>query len=141
MSIYYMNEAAFDLPDASFVDRTVTYLEGKAPSGVPVVLLVERAPFPEGKSLRQAVTDVVKDAKKRLRKYEVLFEREAEMADQVAIELGVRWRDDDGVVYTRQTHFVLGSTLMTVAGEVPLEEREFCDAYVDHVVESLRPRV
>ncbi|EYF08795.1 Hypothetical protein CAP_2656 [Chondromyces apiculatus DSM 436] len=139
MSIYYMNEAAFDLPEG-FVDRTVNYLEGRSPQGTPVALLVQREPFPEGKTLRQATTAHVNDAKKRLRAYTVLFEREVQVSEVPAIDLGVRWRDEKGMVYTRQVHLVLDRTHTIVAGETPFEEREYCDTYVDHVLASLRLR-
>lgn len=135
-----MNEAAFDLPDSGFVDRTITYLEGKAPSGGDVVLLVERRPLPAGKSLRQAATENVNDARKRLRGFSVLFEREAEVAELPALDVGARWRDDKGMIYTRQAQVAVGDTLLIIAGESPLEDRDHCDACVDHVIASLRLR-
>lgn len=141
MSAFYMNEAMFDLPEASFVDRTVTYLEGTAPSGADVVLLVERHPFTKGKSLRQLAADHMSDARKRLRGYSVIFQRDVEVAGLPAIDIGVRWRDDDGApVYTRQAHVGVGSTWLIVAGEAPVADKEFCDAYVDHVLSSMRLR-
>jgi hypothetical protein len=134
-----MNEAAFDLPDG-FRDRTVTYLEGKSPEGTPVALLVQREPFPSGKTLRQVAAAHVNDAKTRLHGYVVLYEREILVDEVPAIDFGVRWRDDTGNVYTRQAHLALDRTLLIVAGEVPFEERERCDTYVDHVLASLRLR-
>jgi hypothetical protein len=139
MSAYYMNEASFDLPEVGFVDRTVTYLEGKSPGGVTVVLMVERSRLPEGKSLRQMASAHMNDGKKRLRGYTLLFDRVSEIAGASAIELGARWRDDAGLVYSRQAHLVLGPSLLVLAGETPIEEREFCDAYMDHILASLQP--
>lgn len=136
-----MNEAMFDLPEGGFVDRTVTYLEGTAPSGADVVLLVERHPFTPGKSLRQLAAGHMDDARKRLRGYSVLFQRDVEVAGTPAIDVGVRWRDEDGVpVYTRQTHVGLGSTWLIVAAEAPVADREFCDASIDHVLSSMQLR-
>jgi hypothetical protein len=141
MGAYYMNEAMFDLAEAGFVDRTVTYLEGTSPGGADVVLLVERQPFPEGKSLRQVTAQHVNDARKRLRGYSVIFQRDVEVAGLPAIDLGVRWREESGTpVYTRQTHLAVGGAWLIVAGEVPLAEREFCDAYVDRALGSLQLR-
>ena len=134
-----MNEASFDLPDAGFVDRTVTYLEGKAPSGADCVLMVERSPLPAGKTLRQAAAEHMNDGKKRLRGYTLLFNRVSEIAGVPAVEIAARWRDEAGLVYSRQAHLVLGPTLLIVAGEAPIEEKEFCDAYLEHVLASLRP--
>jgi hypothetical protein len=134
-----MNEASFDLPDAGFVDRTVTYLGGKAPSGAECALMVERSPLPAGKSLRQAAAEHMTDCKKRLRGYALLFDRVTEIAGVPAVEIAARWRDDAGLVYSRQAHLVLGSTRLIVAGECPMEEKEFCDACVEHVLATLRP--
>lgn len=136
-----MNEAMFDLPEGEFADRTVTYLEGNAPSGADVVLLIERHPFPKGKSLRQLAAGHMDDARKRLRGYSVIFQKDVEIAGMPAIDIGVRWRDKDGVpVYTRQAHVGLGSTWIIVAGEAPVADREYCDGCVDHVVASMRLR-
>lgn len=141
MSAYYMNEAMFELPEAGFVDRTVTYLEGTAPGGADVVLLVERHPFPKGKSLRQLTEQHMNDARKRLRGYSVLFQREVTVADTPTIDVGVRWRDNTGApVYTRQSHLAVGPAWLIVAGEAPFADRAFCDGYVDQVLASFRLR-
>lgn len=79
---FYMNEAMFDLPDAGFVDRTVTNLVGTSPSGVDVLLVVERRPLPENKSLQQIAAEHGRDAMKRLFGYKVIFEREIEVGSR-----------------------------------------------------------
>lgn len=141
MGAFYMNEAMFDLPEAEFVDRTVTYLVGKSPAGNGVVLLVERRPYPGEKPLRQHATEHGIEAATRLRGYKVLFEREIEVAGQPAIDVGARWRADDGEpIYTRRTHLTMGPTWFIIAGEGPATDREFCDAYVDHVLTTIRLR-
>lgn len=141
MGAFYMNEAMFELPEAGFVDRTVTHLEGTSPSGAGVTLLVERHPLPEGKSLRQAAADHVSDEGKRLRAHTVLFQRDTTVGELPAIDIGMRWRNDTGApIFTRQTHFILGSLWMIVGGEAPMGEREFCESYVDSVLGSLRLR-
>ena len=139
MSAYYMNEAAFDLPDVGYVDRTVTHLEGKAPSGIVVALMVERSPLPEGKTLREAATAHMIGTKKRLRGYTLLLDRASEVAGVPAVEIAAQWREASGIVYSRQAHLVLGETLLLVAGETAVEERAFCDACVEHVIASLLP--
>lgn len=141
MGAFYMNEAMFDLPELGFTDRTVTYLEATSPNGGDVVLLVERHPLPEGKSLRQAAAEHVSDARKRLRGYTVLAQRDSEIAELPAIDISVRWRDDEGApIYTRQAHFALGTSWLIVAGEAPIADKDFCDGYINHVLESLRLR-
>jgi hypothetical protein len=141
MGSFYMNEAMFDLPDAGFVDRTVTYLSGLTPRGASVVLLVERRPHPANKSLRQIAAEHGRESMQKLFGYTVLFEREVEVASHPALDVGVRWRADDGEpIYTRRAHLSLGSTWLMIVGEAPSTERELCDTYVDHVVASLRIR-
>ena len=141
MGSFYMNEAMFDLPDAGFVDRTVTYLSAKSPGGANIVLLVERRPHPEGMSLRQVAAEHGRESMKKLFGYTVLWEREVEAASRPAIDVSARWRADDGEpVHTRRVHLRLGSTWLMIVGEAPSAERALCDAYVDHLVASLRIR-
>jgi hypothetical protein len=141
MGSFYMNEAMFDLPDAGFVDRTVTYLAGNSPNGTGVLLLVERRPLAVGKSLRQVVAALGKDAMTRFIGYQVLFEREIEVASLPALDVGARWRAESGdPIYSRRTHLAVGETWLIVSGEAPIVEREFCEAYTDHVLASLRFR-
>jgi hypothetical protein len=141
MGSFYMNEAMFDLPDAGFVDRTVTHLVGTSPGNDGVLLLVERRPLPVDKSLREVVAALGKDAMTRFLGYRVLFEREIEVASQLALDVGARWRSEAGEpVYVRRGHLALGETWLMITGEAPIGEREFCDAYIDHVLASLRIR-
>ena len=141
MGSFYMNEAMFDLPDAGFVDQTVTSLVGTSPNGEAVLLLVERRPLPAAMSLRQVVAAVVKDAMTRHVRYQVLLEREVEVASRPAFDVAARWRAESGEpIYDRRVHLTLGGTWITILGEAPIAEREFCDAYVDHVLASLQIR-
>lgn len=135
-----MNEAMFDLPETGFVDRTVTYLRGISPHGVPVVLLIERRPL-ENKSLREAVDEHSLDLMKRYLGYKVIFDREVEVDTQRAIDIGASWNTDNGIpAYTRRTHLALGEMRFIVTGEVAMVEREYCDAYINHVLGSLKFR-
>ena len=141
MAAYYMNEALFDLPDAWFIDRTVTYLAGTSPQGEGVLLLIERRPVPPDKSFRQIVTIFGKDALTRYTGYQVLFEREVEVSGRPALDVAARWRSENGEpVYVRRIHFIAGETWLILTGEAPIAEREFCDAYVNHVAGSLQLR-
>jgi hypothetical protein len=136
-----MNEAMFDLPDAGFVDHTVTHLVGTSPGGEGVLLLVDRRPLPAAMSLRQVADALGKDAMRRFVGYQVLFEREVEVASQPGLDVGARWRTEGGTpIYVRRTHLAVGATWLIITGEAPIAEREFCDAYVDHVLASLQLR-
>lgn len=140
MSVYYMNEAAFELPDAPVVDSTVTMLEMKTPSGSELRLLVQRFPLEVGKSLREVVTSHVGQASRTLRAHAVLFDREVEVGGVPAIDVAARWRGGDEMIYTRQAHVALGGTWLVLAVNAPLEEREVCDEYLNRVLGTLRFR-
>jgi len=141
MSAFYMNEAMFDLPEARFVDQTVTCLMGTSPNGEGVLLLVERRRLPTDMSLRQAVAAYVKDAMTQHASYKALFDREIEVASRIALDVGARWRIDTGEpIYGRRVHLMLGETWLIIIGETPMAGREFCDACVDHVLASLKFR-
>ncbi|UQA56212.1 DcrB-related protein [Polyangium aurulentum] len=140
MSVYYMNEAAFELPDVKVVDSTMTLLEFPSPSGRKIQINVQRFPLDPGKSLREIVTSQVGQATRSLRAYSVLFERDREIAGVPAIETAARWRSGDDMIYTRQAHLAFDGTWLVLAGNAPLEERETCDGYLDGVLGTLRIR-
>lgn len=140
MSVYYTNDAAFELPDTECTDVTLTHLETRTESGESLTLLVERNPYPEGFTLRQVVDNHVGEAMKHLRRYSVLFQQEREIAGLPAIEVGVRWRNDDGDVYTRHAHIEVSGTWLMIAGEAMLPERAACDALMEEVLSTFRLR-
>lgn len=132
-----MNDARFDLPDG-FVDRTITYFEGRSDSGAEHILSIERHPVPAGKTLRDLVSAHQLDARKKLRGFTLIFERDAKVGDEIAVDVATRWRADDLMVYTRQFHFVLGDTWLIASCEGPLEERVLGDRLIEHVVSTMR---
>jgi hypothetical protein len=140
MTAYYMNEAAFELPEIGFVDRTVTVLETKAPGGGELSVVIQRNPLPVGRSLRDVVTEQLTKIARSLRAYSVMEERDIEIAGAPAIEVFARWRGDDGMLYTRQAHLSLGETWLVVAGNAPMEERDLCDKCVEQVIGTFRIR-
>ena len=144
-----MNEAMFDLPQTGFVDRTLTCISGFTASGAELMLIVERRPLERGTSLRQAVTEHMRDADARFRGYKPLFEQEIVIAEHGAIDVGSRWRSDAGApIYTRRVHLALENAEREVGGrlwliftcEVFYDERDAADAHLTHVIESLKLR-
>jgi hypothetical protein len=140
MAIYYVNEASFELPDLQVVDRTVHVLElgGGALPGLG--LMLARAPFPVGKSLRDMVKAHTDQERLTLRSWSLLFEREGDLDGQPMIELGTRWRSEGGMVYQRQVHVGLDDVVLLLVGNGPLEERERTDAHVDRALATMRLR-
>ncbi len=147
--VFYMNEAAFELPDLPFVDRTVTSLDARTPSGEEIGLRVHRSPLAPGETLRSVVAAHVAEATRSLPSYALLWERDAELAGVPAIELAARWRGESSMLYSRQAHFAV----QTPGGDAPsgvqglwvlisvngaLAETDACDACLEHVVATLR---
>ena len=79
MAIDYVNEASFELPELAVADRTVHVLElgGGAVPGLG--LMLARAPFPVGKSLRDLVKAHTDQERLSLRSWSRVFEREGEV--------------------------------------------------------------
>jgi hypothetical protein len=140
MATYYVNEASFELPDLAVADRTVHVLElgGGAVPGLG--LMLARAPFPVGKSLRDLVKAHTDQERLTLRSWSLLFEREGELEDQPMIELGTRWKGAEGMVYQRQAHIGLDDVVLLLVGNGPLGERERTDANVERVLSTMRLR-
>lgn len=135
-----MNEAAFDLPEVKFSDQSVTYLETNAGPEGRAAILVERNPVDSKRGLTDLASAHVNDARKRLRGYEIIEQSERDLAGVPAIEVRSKWRDDDGMVYTRSVHVLLGDMHMVLSTEGALEGRPLCDATFDHVLETFRFR-
>lgn len=138
MATYYVNEASFQLPDAEFIDKTVNVLETKTASGGELGIVMSRARMPRDKSLHQMVEEHIAEEKRALRAYAVLFEREIQIANLPAIEVGVRWRIDTGMVYHRHAHVAVGDTYLLVSTNTSLQEQAICDMVMDHVLGTFR---
>jgi hypothetical protein len=140
MTTFYMNEASFDLPDAHFIDRTVTLLEAVTPRGATVTVLVQRLPIAVGKSLRDVVSEHLAWAAEKQRGFTVLSREEILLGGAPAIELTARWRDDHGMVFRREAHFTVGSRWLLLAGHSRFEEIDQVNHHFDHLLGSMQLR-
>ena len=140
MAAYYMNEGVFDLPEDGFVDRTVHVLTAAHPEQGDVLLVVQRSPLPEGKTLRELVQGRVDRARGELDGYTIVEEREAAWGGTPALEIAARWRNEGKVLYERQAHFALDATWMSFTVRSPLASRAACDGWLSRIQESVRLR-
>jgi hypothetical protein len=137
MAAYYLNEAAFSLPDRPFVDRTVHVLEAPLPDGDALGVLVLRRRIAEGKSLRETVDEHLADDAKRLSGFTVQGRAETTIAGAPAIVLCARWRHSGKVLYQRQAHVAVGWAWLLFSVNGPLSAREACDEAFEGMVETL----
>jgi hypothetical protein len=137
---FYMNEAAFDLPDAGIADRTVNELIFEAGDGASYSLTIHRQPIQPSETLAALVAANLERALLALPSHAVLFQRELEVAGMPAIEVAVQWRGQQSMLYTRQAHLALHGAWLVFAGNAPLAARAECDALLDRVLASFEPR-
>jgi hypothetical protein len=137
MAAYYLNEAAFSLPDRPFVDRTVHVLEAPLPDGDALGVLVMRRRIAEGKSLRETVDEHLADDAKRLAGFALIDRAEATVAGAPAILVCGRWRHSGKILYQRQAHLALGWAWVFFAANAPLSAREACDEAFEGILGSL----
>lgn len=140
MAIYFLNEASFDLPDVEVKDRTVHVLEigGGAIPGLG--LMIARSPIHPGKSLSDMVQMHLDHERRNLRSWSLLFQREGEIEGEPMIDLGTRWKANDGMTYQRQVHIALGEVVLLLVGNGPFAAREHTDAYVGQAISTIRLR-
>lgn len=140
MRNFYMNEAVLVLPDGA-VDRTMTHVLLATPSGARATFVAERLEIEAGQTLREACRAYTRDLEVRLRGFTLVFEREGSLDGVPALEVGVRWRNDDGdPMYTRQAHLRLDATWMILAIEGPSNVREELDELFDPILASIQLR-
>ena len=140
MGVYYVNEAAFEIDDAAFEDRTVHVLASRDDLATDVSLLVSRSPYRAGETLAENVTRHVDRERRALTGWRQLFQREAQIEDAPMIELATRWKGAAGLVYQRQAHIGLARVVLLVVANGRIEDQELCDAHVARALETFRTR-
>lgn len=140
MPTYYMNEGAFDLLDATFVDRTVHVFGARLPSGEDLGFTVMRRKIPEGKSLRDMARENLARDAEGLLGHAVIEQRDTEVAGAPGIDVRARWRHEGRVYYQRQVHLAALDTWLFFAMTAPLAERALCDEQLGNILDSLRLR-
>lgn len=134
---YFVDEAAFDLPDLGFVDLTTHRLERRSS---PLVLRAQRGEIPPGKGLEDIVDQRVRDADIEVRGHRVTARRALEIAGCPAIEIVSEWRGDAQINHTRQAYLAIGDRWVVLSVSGARDEREACDAILDRAIETFRVR-
>lgn len=137
MANYYVNEAAIDLPERVFVDKTVHALEAKLPSGQTLAVFVHRRPIEGGKSLRELVNENTALNEMRLSAFAVLDEVQADVGGLPGILLRTRWRLEGQAFYQRQAHVAVEGKLMIFAVSAPIDEEAACDETFDSILQTI----
>lgn len=137
MPTYYVNEAAFTLPDLGFVDRTLHRLESPLPGEDPLGVEIRRLPMPAGKSLRQLVDEEIAATKEKVSGFTLAEDAEVALAGAPAIVVRARFRARDAVYVRLEAHVALEETWITLVVTGPSVERAACEETFDRIVQSL----
>jgi hypothetical protein len=137
MASYYINEATCELPERTFVDKTIHALEAKLPSGKSLAVFVHRRPIEEDKTLLDLVDANVALNQMRLSGYAVLEQAEANLAGVAGILLRTRWRQQGTMLYQLQAHVAYEGALLIFAVSGPFAEQAACDETFDTILETL----
>jgi hypothetical protein len=140
MPTYYVNEAAFTLPERGFVDGTIHRLESPLSGASPLAVAIRRVPIEQGQSLRALVDQEIATTRAEVKSFTVLDEAEVAVAGAPAILLRARFRTEDEVHYQLQGHIAYGDTWIGIIATAPYTAREACDETFDRVVQSLKWR-
>ncbi len=137
-SVFYMNEAAFELPALELADTTTTAIDGTSPNGESFGIRVHRTPLPAQKTLRDIVAEHVAEANRTLPAYTLAWQRDIEVSGVPAIELAARWRGTDGMNYTRHAHLAVQGLWLIVSVNGALGDIATIDRCIEHVLGSFR---
>src|SRR5205814_2273531 len=122
-----------------FADRTVNVLEAKGVDGKPVEVLIARRPM-GANSFEDVVRAHQEQERRALRGWKSLFVRESVIDGCIAIETGIRWKGDTGLLYQRQTHIAVDGLVVVLIVNAPVEETEACDELMLRMVNSVNVR-
>jgi hypothetical protein len=145
VSTYYLDEAAFTLPDLGFVDRTLHRLESPLPdadgaSDDPLGVEIRRLPIERGKRLRELVDGDIASTRAKVNGFMVLDEVSISLSGAPAILVRSRFRARDVAYCQLKAHAQLEATWLTVVVTGPYRERAACDEAFDRIVQSLQWR-
>jgi hypothetical protein len=141
VSAYYVDEASMELPGGlEYVDRSVNLVEVPGADGTQLALMIERAPIPVGKSLREVVLERREKSERELRGYTILDEGERVIDDVPALTTRARWRHAKGPIYNAEVHVALDGRAVTFAASCRWQHAEACDRWLEALVSSIRFR-
>ncbi|MBL8743140.1 MAG: DcrB-related protein [Myxococcales bacterium] len=139
MTTYYLNEAAFTLPDRGFVDLTLHRLESPLAGEDPLAIEIRRLPMDAGKSLRALVDEEVTSTKTRVDGFTIVEDGEVSLGGNgaPAIVLRARMRARDQLYVQRQAHVAFEDTWIAFIVTSPSTERVACDETFDRILHSI----
>lgn len=141
MPAYYVNEAAFALPERDFVDRTLHRLESPLPGADdPLGVEVRRVPIRPGETLRQLVDQEVGMSKEKVSGFTLVGDAEIAIGGAPAIVLRARLRARDVAYCQLQAHVAFEDTWIAFIVTGPHSERAACEEAFDRMVRSIEWR-
>lgn len=140
MTVYYVNEAAFELPWDGATDRSVNVFEKILDDDNHLSVSVQRGAYERGETLEAVIVKQLDKANRSLRSHEILGRRDLDVGGRAAVDVAARWRSEKSVIYTRQCVVDTGAGWILFASNAPIAFRGDADAGLERVLGSLRMR-
>jgi len=147
MASYYMNEAGFELPERTFVDKTIHGLEATPAEGGTLAVFVHRRPIKRESAggsdieqegpLRELVDENIALNLKRLSAFAVVEDTAASVGGLPGFVLRTRWRQNKLTFCQLQAHVIFEGVHMIFAVGAPLTEEPACDETFDSILQTL----
>ncbi len=141
MARYTFQEASFDLPDLSFVDRTIHVLSVpmEGVSGAELGVFVHRAALPDGVDLRTLARAEIDQENRSLLAFSVLQVSEGSTPAGPLVDVATQWRGPNGMVFQRLGFVAVGRVWLLVGVNAPVDARAQVDQVFSRLVETLTP--
>jgi hypothetical protein len=140
VATHFINEGSFELVGLAFTDRTVHVFEGTHAEHGEVNLVVHRAEFPRGKSLRELVSAHVARERGHFTDHVVLDDREIVVAGAPALAISSRHRAGGQAFYQSQTHLAVGDVWMYFVLSASTAIPAACEGWIAEILASLQLR-
>lgn len=137
MANYYLNEAVLDLPERTFVDKTIHALEGELPNDQTLGVFVHRRLIEDGQSLQELVDENIALNNTRLPYFTVIDQVQADVGGLPGILVRTHWRLKRESFYQRQAHVIVSGKLMIFAVTTSFDEQAAGDETFDSILQTI----
>lgn len=138
---YYVNEAAFGLPERPWVDRTLHRLSAPSEGEEDAIAVeIRRIPMKHEESLRALVDGAVEAEVAKQNGFSVASRAEALLDGAPALLVRGRSREGDSVRLRFEAHVALEGMWLAFVVTGPSSRRAVCEETFDRLVAGLRWR-
>ena len=139
MSMYTMNDAELDIPEA-WTDQSVNVFSASSAPPVPMSLVITRDRLGPGQELAEFAEVKLGELESQLDSFKVIEKRQVEVAGQVALEAEIRWSSKQGPVHQRQVYIDHGQKVLVLTATAAGTISEAYAEQFDQILATLKLR-